>query len=56
MWNVQVPITVMQDVSETRDDMTGYLPIAKYGDEFLEKRRPVTVLFSSGNHYDLLTQ
>ncbi len=52
----QVAITVYQDVSEQDEDARGYLPIAKYGAEFAAHRQPVAVLFTQGNHYDLLTK
>ena len=38
----------------------GFVPIAKYGEEFeaarkgRKERKPVKLLYSSGNHYDLL--
>ena len=38
----------------------GFIPIVKYGEEFAEAkkgkrpRQPVKLLYSSGNHYDLL--
>ncbi len=38
----------------------GYVPIVKYGEEFevagkgRKERKPVKLLYSSGNHYDLL--
>ena len=39
---------------------TGYVPIAEYGSEYLKSRKdqeackPVRLLYSDGNHYDLL--
>jgi hypothetical protein len=38
----------------------GFVPIVKYGEEFAEvkkgrqPRQPVKLLYSNGNHYDLL--
>lgn len=50
-WNMQ-PLVCREE--------KGYVPIVKYGEEFevarkgRKARKPVKLLYSSGNHYDLL--
>ncbi len=47
---MQVPLTVY--VPEPTG-AKGFKPIATFGDSY-KKRRPVRLLYSNGNHYDLL--
>ncbi|CAL8462045.1 g1576 [Coccomyxa elongata] len=54
------PIYVFQKAEEAGRKDKGFIPIVKYGEEFAEAkkgkrpRQPVKLLYSSGNHYDLL--
>jgi len=58
---LKTPIFVYLSEAEQRTGF-GYVPIQKYGEQFLKKgktwkaRRPVRLLYTGGNHYDLLTQ
>ncbi len=52
---LHVPITVYQSQTEAKRLGGGFLPIAKYGEEYVDDRKPVALLYRDGNHYDLLT-
>lgn len=57
---LSVPIYVYVAKSDAGRSGHGYVPIQKYGEEFSKpkkngkKRRPVRLLYTNGNHYDLL--
>ncbi|EIE25014.1 cysteine proteinase [Coccomyxa subellipsoidea C-169] len=57
---LKAPIFVFQRAEEAGRKGNGYIPIVKYGEEFAEPKKgrkpraPVKLLYSSGNHYDLL--
>jgi len=57
---LKVPIFVYLSNSEVGTGKSGFTVIQKYGEKFTKKtkdaprRRPVRILFTGGNHYDLL--
>eukprot|EP00884_Botryococcus_braunii_P009918 jgi/Botrbrau1/18928/Bobra.177_2s0080.1 len=57
---LQVPIFVYQSAEERGSTEWGYYPIVKYGEAFQKPhqgkpgRKPVHLLYTGGNHYDLL--
>ncbi|CAG9462759.1 unnamed protein product [Pedinophyceae sp. YPF-701] len=59
---LRVPIYVYLSESEMGADSTGFVPVQKYGEQFAKAakdgsrkaRRPVRLVFTGGNHYDLL--
>ena len=59
---LRVPIFVYLSSAEAGRGSQGYSPIQKYGEEFTKagkdrpRRRPVRLLYTNGNHYDLLVK
>jgi hypothetical protein len=59
---LSVPIYVYLSASEAKRGRAGFSPIQKYGEQYAKpgkdrpRRRPVRLLYSSGNHYDLLVR
>lgn len=51
---LQVPLYVYLSEAESRGSGSGFHTIAEFGTEFKKKRKPVRLLYSQGNHYDLL--
>ncbi|KAK9819967.1 hypothetical protein WJX72_004558 [[Myrmecia] bisecta] len=57
---LKVPIIVYQTAAEQGRHDAGFVPIVKYGEEWAKSskqrkaRRPVRLLYTNGNHYDLL--
>jgi hypothetical protein len=54
-----VPIYVYVPESEAQRgghaNLSGFVPLVKYGEEYVARgRRPVRLLYTGGNHYDLL--
>ena len=52
---LRVPITVYSSQTEAQRSGGGFLPIAKYGEEYEGDRAAVSLLYRK-NHYDLLTK
>ena len=54
------PHSLHEFCSLTCRDEKGFVPFVKYGEEFevarkgRKERKPVKLLYSAGNHYDLL--
>ena len=59
---LHVPIFVYLSNAEAGRGGAGFIPIQKYGEQYTKagkdrpKRRPVRILYTSGNHYDLLVK
>lgn len=59
---LRVPIYVYLSNAEAGRGGIGFIPIQKYGEKYAKatkeypKRRPVRLLYTSGNHYDLLVK
>ena len=60
---LEQPITVYRPEKEARGKGNGFVPIVYYGTEFLKPKKegvklkkPVHLLYSKGNHYDLLVK
>ena len=51
---MQVPLYVYLSETENRGTGSGFHTIEEYGAEFKKKRKPVRLLFTQGNHFDLL--
>ena len=60
---LRVPIYVYQSAEEAKADEWGFIPIVKYGEAYAPPadappppgaREPVHLLYTGGNHYDLL--